>query len=118
MNTEVTILYRPVGPKELGLIAAGGYREFPPRLPEQPIFYPVLNEEYARQVARDWNVPASGAGYVVRFALRKSFADRYPVRTVGGSVHQELWVPAEELPELNRNIVGKLEVVAEFKKGN
>lgn len=116
MGNQITILYRPVGPKELELIIASGYREFPPRLPDQPIFYPVLNEEYARQIAREWNVPASGAGYVVRFALNKSFADRYPARTVGASVHQELWVPAEELPELNRNIVGKLEMVAEFKK--
>lgn len=116
MNVETTILYRPVGPKELGLIAASGCSKFPPRLPDQPIFYPVLNEEYARQIARDWNLPASGAGYVIRFAVRKGFAERYPVRTVGASVHQELWVPAEELPELNSNIVGKLEIVAEFKK--
>ena len=115
MNIETTILYRPVGPKELELIAASGYREFPPRLPDQPIFYPVLSEEYARQIARDWNVPASGAGYVVRFALRKTFADRYAVRTVGTSVHQELWVPAEELPEFNRNIFGPIEVIADFK---
>src|SRR6266478_2588980 len=115
MTTETIILYRPVGPKELALIAASGYREFPSRLPEQPIFYPVLNEEYARQIAKEWNVPASRAGYVVRFALRKQFADRYPVRTVGGSVHQELWVPAEELAELNRNIVGLIEVIAEFR---
>jgi hypothetical protein len=116
MSFETTTLYRPVGPKELALIAASGYSKFPPRLPEQPIFYPVLNEEYARQIARDWNVSASGAGYVIRFAVRKSFADRYPVKTVGASVHQELWVPAEELPELNRNIVGKLEIIAEFKQ--
>jgi len=116
MNAETTILYRPVGSRELELMAAGGFREFPPRLPEQPIFYPVLNEEYARQMARDWNVPATGAGYVVRFALRKSFANRYPVRIVGASVHKELWVPAEELPELNRNIVGLIEVIAEFKQ--
>ena len=114
MNNETTTLYRPVGPKELALIAASGYREFPPRLPDQPIFYPVLNEEYARQIARDWNVPASGAGYVIRFAVRKTFADRYPVRTVGASIHQEWWVPAEELAELNRNIVGLLEVIAKF----
>ncbi len=114
MNNETTTLYRAVGPKEMELIAASGYREFPPRLPEQPIFYPVMNEEYARQIARDWNVPGSGAGYVIRFEVRKSFADRYPVRTVGSSVHQELWVPTEELPELNRNIVGRLEVIAKF----
>src|SRR6478672_6244403 len=97
MDTETIILYRPVGPKELALIAASGYRGFPPRLPEQPIFYPVVNEEYARQIARDWNVPASGAGYVVRFALRKTFADRYPVQGVGAAIHKELWIPAEEL---------------------
>ena len=71
------ILYRPVGPKELKLIEASGWREFPPRLPEQPIFYPVLNEEYAIQIARDWNVRASGAGYVTRFAVDAEFLKRY-----------------------------------------
>lgn len=115
MNMEATILFRPVGPKELALIAASGYREFPPRLPEQPIFYPVPNEDYARQIARDWNVPASGAGFVVRFALKNEFANRYPIQTVGGSVHKELWIPAEELAEMNRNIVGFIEVIAEFR---
>ena len=114
IEPEATTLYRPVGLKELALIAASGYREFPPRLPEQPIFYPVLNEGYARQIARDWNVSASGAGFVVRFALRQDLADRYPVRTVGGSMHQELWIPAEELATMNQHIVGLIEVIAEF----
>ena len=114
-DAGTTTLYRPVGPKEMALIAASGFREFPPRLPEQPIFYPVLTEEYARQIAKDWNVPASGSGYVLRFTLRKDFADRYPVQTVGGSVHQELWIPAEELADVNRNIVGMIEIIAEFK---
>jgi len=116
MSLEVTILYRPVGPKELALIAASGYREFPPRLPEQPIFYPVLNEEYARQIARNWNAPDSGAGYVTRFAVRKEFAARYSVQKVGGSVHQELWIPAEDVAEINRNIVGLIEVIAEYNQ--
>lgn len=115
MSDATTILYRPVGPRELELIAASGYREFPPRLPEQPIFYPVLNEDYARQIARDWNVSSSGAGYVTRFALRKEFADRYRPRQVGAAIHQELWIPAEELGEMNRNIVGVIEVIAEFE---
>src|SRR6266487_6637473 len=91
MSETTTILYRPVGPKELALIVASGYREFPPRLPEQPIFYPVLNEEYARQIAREWNVSASGAGYVTRFAVRKEFLARYAEQQVGTSVHRELW---------------------------
>jgi hypothetical protein len=114
MPDETTILYRPVGPEELALIAASGYREFPPRLAGQPIFYPVLNEEYARQIAREWNVPSSNAGYVTRFHVRKSFLARYAEQQVGAAIHRELWIPAEELPELNRNIVGSIEVIAEF----
>lgn len=114
MNETVT-LFRPVGPQELKLIADSGYREFPPRLPEQPIFYPVVNEEYASQIARDWNVKASGSGYVTRFQVNKNFLDRYEVQIVGGSVHQEYWIPAEDLPEFNRNIVGVIEVIAEFQ---
>jgi hypothetical protein len=113
---EITItLYRPVGPKELKLIAESGYTAFPPRLPDQPIFYPVLNEEYATQIARDWNVKASGAGYVTRFRVRSDFLAKYTPQVVGGKVHAELWVPAEELPEFNRNIVGLIEVISEFK---
>lgn len=110
------LLYRPVGPKELALIKASGFREFPPRLPEQPIFYPVLNEEYAAQIARDWNVAASGSGYVTRFAVRTDFLKKYPPQSAGGKLHKELWVPAEDLPEFNRNIVGPIEVIAEFHK--
>jgi|SRR5581483_3670111 hypothetical protein len=115
-QSETMVLYRPVGPKELDLIAASGYREFPPRLPEQPIFYPVLNEEYARQIARDWNAPDSGAGYVTRFAVRREFVAKYPERVVGASMHKELWIPAEELAEMNRNIVGLIEVIGEYKR--
>ena len=116
MNNDTTTLYRPVGPKELELIATSDFREFPPRLPEQPIFYPVLNEEYARQIAQNWNVKASGSGFVTRFAVRSAFLARYPVQTVGSAIHQELWIPAEDLAEMNRNIMGKTEVIAEFKK--
>jgi ribA/ribD-fused uncharacterized protein len=113
-STSTTTLFRPVGPGELELIKASGNREFPPRLPDQPIFYPVLNEEYARQIALDWNVPASGSGYVTRFEVRSAFLERYPEKIVGASIHRELWIPAEDLAEMNRNIVGKIEVTAEF----
>src|SRR5436190_5193349 len=115
LEVQTTILYRPVGPKELALIAASDFREFPPRLPDQPIFYPVLNEEYARQIARDWNVRDSGAGYVTRFADRREFLAQYAQQTVGAAVHKELWIPAEDLAEINRNIVGAIEVIAEYK---
>ena len=49
------IFYRPVLLHELRLIFENGLTAFPPRLPEQPIFYPVLNIDYARQIALDWN---------------------------------------------------------------
>ena len=112
MNTVT--LYRPVGPDELRLIEASGFREFPPRLPEQPIFYPVVNEAYATQIARDWNAKQNGSGFVTRFQIDAVFAERFPVQTVGSSTHQELWVPAEELPEFNRHIIGRIEVIANF----
>src|SRR4029077_5509937 len=111
MSAETTILYRPVGPKELELIAASSYREFPPRLPEQPIFYPVLNEEYARQLAHDWNVKASGAGFVTKFAVSSDYLKGFDVHVVDGSKHVEYWIPAEQLDEFNHNILGKIEVV-------
>lgn len=115
MNSEpITTLYRPVGPKELALIEASGFRAFPPRLPDQPIFYPVLNEEYAIQIARDWNVPASGAGFVMRFQVPTTFLAKYPPQIVGGRMHAEPWVPAEELEEFNRQIIGPIEVTAQF----
>jgi hypothetical protein len=75
----------------------------------------VLNEEYARQIAQSWNVKASGSGFVTRFAVRSAFLTRYPVQTVGSAIHQELWIPAEDLAEMNRNIVGKIEVIVEFQ---
>ena len=99
------------------MIRASGMREFPPRLRSQPIFYPVLNLEYATEIARDWNTKdeASGfAGYVTRFAVREDFLRRYKVQNVGARRHQELWIPAEEVAEMNRNIVGRIELVAEF----
>lgn len=117
---ETIVLYRPVGPKELARIRLSGFREFPPRLAPQPIFYPVLNEEYARQIARDWNATKAETGfrgYVTRFHVRADFASRYPVQTVGAAIHQELWVPAEELDEFNSNIVGLIEVVVEYRGG-
>ncbi len=113
MSENVT-LYRPVGPKELELIKKSGWKEFPPRLPEQPIFYPVMNERYAAQIAKEWNVPASGSGYVTRFEVDKNYVGRFEVQNVGGREHNELWVPAEDLPEFNKHIVGLIQVVAEF----
>jgi hypothetical protein len=112
---EVITLFRPVGPDELALIKISGWLQFPPRLPEQPIFYPVLTEEYASQIARDWNAKESGVGFVTRFRIDASFLSRYSVHTVGTSMHQELWVPAEELAEFNRHIVGTIEVIAEYR---
>jgi hypothetical protein len=114
---ETTLLFRPVGQKELALIQESGFTTFPPRLPAQPIFYPVLNEEYATQIARDWNAKHNSdkVGYVTRFYVKSEYLKRYEIQTVGSSIHQEYWIPAEDLAEFNRNIVGKIEVVGEFR---
>jgi hypothetical protein len=109
------ILYRPVGLEELVLLFASGLRGFPPRLPEQPIFYPVTTSAYAEQIARDWNAPTGSlAGYVTRFELPDTYAARFPVQTVGSREHQELWVPAEQLDEWNGQMLGPVEVTHAF----
>ncbi|MFG2468765.1 hypothetical protein ACGFXB_25370 [Streptomyces canus] len=112
---STTTLWRPTGPKELDLVRELDWRAWPPRLPEQPIFYPVLNEDYAIRIARDWNVKHDGAGFVTRFEVESDFLGRYPVQQAGGRTILELWVPAEELGELNAHIVGVIEVVHEFR---
>ena len=107
-----------MGQTEFELVRASGFREFPPRLPEQPFFYPVLNEEYAKQIARDWNTKdeSSGfAGYVLRFNVQTEFLQQYDIHVVGGSMHREYWIPASELVNLNANIVGSIEVVSDFR---
>jgi hypothetical protein len=113
-NDETIALWRPVGPKELELIRQTGMRAFPPRLPDQPIFYPVLTEDHAVKIARDWNVPASGSGFVTRFPVRRSFLDHYAVQEAGGRSHLECWIPAEDLNAFNAAIVGNIEVVHSF----
>ena len=116
MSQDATItLYRPVGPKELELIRASDCRAFPPRLPEQPIFYPVPTEDYAVKIARDWNVKESGAGYVTRFKVCADYLARYAVQDAGGRRYQEYWIPAEDLSTFNSNIVGPIEIIAEFR---
>ena len=116
MNEETVTMYRPTGPEELELVKESDYLRWPPRLPEQPIFYPVTNEEYAKDIAIKWNIPSSGVGYVTRFAVKKSFVDKYDIEKVGGAHHTEWWIPAEELEELNDNIVGVIEVIGEYKE--
>ncbi|MGD1840246.1 MAG: hypothetical protein ACFB0B_05020 [Thermonemataceae bacterium] len=116
MSKKTTTLYRPVNDKELELIEALEFKGFPPRLPQQPIFYPVMNEEYATQITKDWNVPAYGVGYVTKFEVDTEYLKKFKIENVGGKIHNELWVPAEELEEFNANIIGKIKVIGEYKK--
>ncbi|KQM86246.1 ADP-ribosylation/crystallin J1 [Sphingomonas sp. Leaf23] len=115
MTEDTMTLWRPVGPAELRLIADSGMSAFPPRLPEQPIFYPVVTEEYAVKIARDWNVRESGSGYVTRFEVLRAYLARYPVQDAGGKAHREYWIPAEEMDAFNAAIVGRIEVTHEFR---
>jgi hypothetical protein len=109
------LLFRPVGLNELRLIYQADLRAFPPRLPEQPIFYPVLNEPYAAKIARDWNTKSeTHVGFVTRFSVDDAYGSRFQRRVVGSREHEELWVPAEELVEFNRRMEGAIEVIAAF----
>jgi hypothetical protein len=119
-DTSAVTLYRPVGPRELERIRDLGWRAFPPRLAYQPIFYPVLVESYARQIARDWNAKSEKTGYrgfVTRFRVRASYLASFEVQTVGAREHREYWIPAEDLEAFNANIVGEIEVIAEYAGG-
>jgi hypothetical protein len=115
MKTQT--LYRPVGLTELALIAGAGWRAFPPRLDWQPIFYPVLNEAYAAQIAKEWNAPDAFSGYlgaVTRFAVRADFLSGYAVQHVGADGHDELWIPADELDAFNAALATPIEVTQAF----
>ena len=113
-SVETVTLYRPAGPAEMELVAAQDFRRWPPRLPEQPIFYPVTNEQYATEITTMWNVKEFGSGVVTRFEVERSFMDRYEVHCVGAPHATEWWIPAAELEDLNEHIVGQIEVIAEY----
>ena len=111
-------LFRPVGEKEFLLIEQSGFKKFPPRLPEQPIFYPVINEKYAIEIASKWNTKDTFSGYrgyVLRFDILDEYIAKFDIQTVGSRYHQEFWIPAEELEEFNKHIIGKIEVMYYFK---
>ena len=112
---KLITLYRPVNQAELDLIIQSDWQAFPPRLPGQPIFYPVLNEPYAEQITREWNVPAFGIGYVVAFDIQEDYFKTFEVQKVGLDHHLELWVPAEDLPSFNAKIIGPIRLISSFK---
>jgi hypothetical protein len=111
----MTTLFRPVGLHELSLIWDSGMREFPARLPHQPIFYPVVNIEYATQIARDWNTKeTSFAGYVTKFSVAESYLAKFEPHIVGSAKHVENWIPAEQLQEFNASIQGGISLDSGF----
>ncbi|HEY2237116.1 MAG TPA: hypothetical protein VGK01_26865 [Candidatus Angelobacter sp.] len=110
-------LFRPVGQEELDLIAGTGFKSFPPRLPEQPIFYPVLTKEYAEQIASDWNTKDERSGfigYVLEFDVDAEYLNQFEVRKVGSGKHLEYWIPAGDLDEFNRHIQGEIRTISRF----
>ena len=109
-----TMLYRPVGEREMALIEASGFRAFPPRLEWQPIFYPVTTKQYATSIARDWNARDGQRGFVTRFAVDSVWLCQFETQIVGSYAHEEYWIPAERLDEFNAHIVGAIEVIATF----
>lgn len=118
MNKQNTLtLWRPVGLAEYRLLQESDMQAWPPRLPEQPIFYPVLNRAYAAEIAQKWNTKDSVSGFVgivTEFEVDEEYASRFDREVVGAGRHEELWVPAEELEEFNAQIIGPIRVVDVF----
>ena len=118
-SDETTALFRPVGQKEFELIAQSGFKSFPPRLEGQPIFSPVLNEEYATFIAREWNTQdafSGFVGYVLRFSVRSEYLAKFQVQKVGSATALEYWIPSDQLAIFNENIIGTIEVVSTHRK--
>lgn len=116
MNNIVT-LYRPVGEKELQLITDSGFKRFPPRLEWQPIFYPVMNQQYAEQIASEWNTKdefSGFTGHVLAFDLPEEYLLQFPVQNVGGEIHNELWIDSTQLVEFNDKIIGEIRLIKSF----
>ena len=108
------ILYRTTGKTELDLVLQAG--RFPPRLPHQPIFYAILDEGYAIEIARDWNAKESGEGHVLRFEVDDAFLANFTLARAGGKTRREYWIPAESLEEFNDHIAGEIQVLHSFGK--
>ena len=118
--TETITLYRPVGDTEWRLIQESGCKRFPPRLEWQPIFYPVMNQQYAEQIALEWNTKDAFSGYtghVLAFDVDATYLQQFEVQNVGGEIHNELWVPAAELENFNDKIAGEIRLVKSFYGG-
>lgn len=121
MLDNTRTLYRPVGLTEMQLILAEEPHAFPPRKDDQPYFYPVLTEEYAHQIARDWNTDDSisgFAGFVTKFQIETAYLEQFEVQTVGGSIHKELWIPAADLAQFNEHIRGTIDIIAVYYGDN
>lgn len=108
-------LFRPVNQAELDLIVQSNWTKFPPRLVGQPIFYPVLNQQYAEEISKEWNVPSYGVGHVLTFEVNDDYLKNYDIQKAGLDYHLEYWIPAEDLERFNQNILGKIELVATFR---
>jgi hypothetical protein len=116
MEKDTITLYRPTGQNELKLVKKSNFTKWPPRLPDQQIFYPVTNEQYAIEIAIRWNLKERTVNYVTKFEVKKKGRKHFKIETVGAAHHPEWWIPADRLEELNKSIVGKIEVIGEYRK--
>lgn len=115
-TTTTRTLWRPTGQAELDLVAASGWRRWPPRLPGQPIFYPVVNVDYATRIEVECSAPREGVGYVLAFDVDQGFLGGYDTHQVGSATIVEYWIPAEDLDALNDHLVGPIRLVSEHRQ--
>jgi hypothetical protein len=111
-------LYKSLTPTQFDAVMRSGWRAFSAESPEQKIFYPKLRREYAEMIARVFNLPHYKAAYVVQFKVSAQFMARYEIQSVAYEEHNEYKIPIEELPLLNSNLIGNIEVVSSFAAQN
>jgi hypothetical protein len=113
-------LFRSVGEKEFRIIQQRGFKSFPARLPGQPVFHPVLNKQYAMELAAKHNAAdiSSYRNYVLEFEVDDDYISWFDVETKGAEYRQEYDIPAEQLDEFNSHINGLISVVGVYNKAN
>lgn len=107
-------LYKSLTPAQFAAVIRSGWREFYIESPEQTVFYPKLYREYAEMIARTFNLAHYQAAYVVEFSVRADFLVNFEIKSVAYEEHKEYKIPVDQLPLLNRNLIGLIEVVSAF----
>ncbi|WP_163832084.1 hypothetical protein [Spartinivicinus ruber] len=113
---KTTALFRPIGPEQFEALKNLGFSQIPSHVFGQKFFYPLLHESFAKQIAQEWYLPKHGQAYVIRLEIASSYLEQFEVKRIGGPEHTEYRIPIEEQTNFSRELVGNIEIVAEYQQ--